>query len=89
MKSVIQVPRDPAGHVHLVVIAQGDTVSNAPKHETEDRQMTDRTSETTEELSFEIREMLDMLGRLNGVSDLADGASNDFGDDIDLAAFAL
>jgi hypothetical protein len=46
-----------------------------------DRLWNDQSFEDNDELSFELQEMLSMLSRIEGVSDLADAASNDFGDD--------
>ena len=41
------------------------------------------------ELSFELREMLHMLGRIESVHGRADDVTSDLGDDLDLGAFAL
>ncbi len=53
---------------------------------TDRRFMTDDL-EDSEELSFELQEMLGMLSRLDGVGDLAEAASNEYGDALELSGF--
>ncbi|MGI9415456.1 MAG: hypothetical protein ACR2PM_17405 [Hyphomicrobiales bacterium] len=54
--------------------------------------MSDRQGQDSrfdDELSFELREMLHMLGRIENADEPADAATPDVADDVDLDAFAL
>lgn len=54
-----------------------------------DRQGRDTEPEAEQELSFELREMLHMLGRIEDADGPADDSASDVIEDLDLDAFAL
>ena len=54
-----------------------------------DRQGQDPKSDDSDELSFELREMLHMLGRIENADEPAGASESDVTDETDLDAFAL
>ena len=54
-----------------------------------DREWQDADMEGSDDMGFELREMLGMLNRIESVDEFEGGAIGDFGDDFDLSSFGL
>ncbi|MGI9415286.1 MAG: hypothetical protein ACR2PM_16540 [Hyphomicrobiales bacterium] len=54
-----------------------------------DREWQDTDTQDSDDLGFELREMLSMLDRFEDVSEFEGGAIGEFGDEFDLSGFAL
>ena len=54
-----------------------------------DREWQDADMEGSDDMGFELREMLGMLNRIESVNEFEGGAIGDFGDDFDLSSFGL